>query len=51
VHNVSTKALLPDPGFNYDEVIKTDFCNIQYMTLGEAIIKYVRMERKEKHLT
>ena len=34
-------------GFNYDEIVNTDLCNIQYTTLGEAFIKYMYVERKE----
>jgi len=41
VHSVITEALLPDPEFNYEEIIKRDLHSIQYMTLVEGFIKYV----------
>jgi hypothetical protein len=31
VHSIITEALLPDPGFNYNEIIKTGLFSVQYM--------------------
>jgi len=39
VHSVITEALLPDPIFNYDEIIKTDLPNTQYMIHKEKSSK------------
>jgi len=49
VHYVITETLLRDQGFNYDKIIKTHLCNIHYMTLGEAFIKYVYIYGKKRN--